>query len=170
MDKKVIIWLVVFTTFVSVMYIIHNPNIAANLTDDYAEGEVFLPANNHYEFKTFGLNSTAKNFTAKIITNGHAMLIDDKGDTTINVVELDHMINSQRDEVNHTLSEELKNNASTVDGISVHQIDFPFRKSLYAAYLKNSTINTIIYLSTPDKQKTADMTNSLEFIEKWFIY
>lgn len=166
MEIKTIAILVIFTAFVSVMFIAYNPNLATDLNDDYKPGEVFLPTDNHYEFKTFSLNSTARNFTAKIITNGHIMLIDDTGDTTINVVEPDNMINSQRDEVNYVLGEELKKPSWTVDGVNVHQIDFIFYDTLYAAYYKNSTVNTIIYLSSPNEQETADMMNSLAFKER----
>lgn len=163
MNRRLFIAIALFSIFSSSIFIAYNPNIATEFADSYSQGEVFLPKDNHYNFKTFSLNSSARNFTAKIISQGHIMLIDDTGDTTINVVELDNMINSQKDEVKFILDGELKNTAWTVDGVEVHQIDFIFYKTLYAAYFKNSTANTIIYLSSPNEKETADMMNSLVF-------
>ena len=163
MNRRLFIAIVMFSVFVSCMFIVYNPNIATELSDDYTQGEVFLPKNHTFEFKTFSLNSKAKNFTAKVITQGHIMLIDDTGDTTINVVELDNMINSQKDEVKFIMDHELEKTSWTLDGVAVHQIDFIFHSPLYAAYCKNSTTNTIIYLSSPNEQETADMMNSLTF-------
>lgn len=163
MNRRLFIAVALFSIFVSCMFIVYNPNIATELSDNYSQGEVFLPKDNHYEFKTFTINSKAKNFTARIVSQGHVMLIDDTGDTTINVVDMDNMINSQKDQVNNVLGEELKKTAWTVDGVSIHQINFVFHSPLYAAYYKNSTSNTIIYLSTPNEQETADMMNSLTF-------
>ena len=163
MNRRLLIAVALFSIFTSSMFIAYNPNIATELSDDYEQGEVFLPKDNHFEFKTFGLDSKAKNFTAKTITQGHIMLIDDTGDTTINVVKLDHMINSQKDEVKLVMDNELKKTGWTVDGVEVHQIDFIFYNTLYAAYCKNSNTNTIIYLSSPNEQETADMMNSLSF-------
>lgn len=163
MNRRLFIGITLFSIFVSSMFIVYNPNIATEFSDDYTQGEVFLPKNHAFEFKTFSINSSAKNFTAKIITPGHIMLIDDTGDTTINVVELDHMINSQKDQVKRVMDHELEKTSWTLDGVAVHQIDFIFYSTLYSAYCKNSTTNTIIYLSSPNEQETADMMNSLTF-------
>jgi hypothetical protein len=163
MNRRLFMGITLFAIFVSSMFIVYNPNIATEFSDDYTQGEVFLPKNHTFEFKTFSINSSAKNFTAKIITPGHIMLVDDTGDTTINVVELNNMINSQRDQIKQVMDNELKKTSWTIDGVAVHQIDFVLYSPLYSAYCKNSTTNTIIYLSSPNEQETADMMNSLTF-------
>ena len=61
---------------------------------------------------------------------------------------------------------ELEKPSWTVDGVTVHQIDFHSGDTRYSAYMKNSTTNTIIYISTPSEKETADMMNSLKFREE----
>ena len=165
MNKRLFIAIVMFSVFVSCMFIVYNPNIATDLEDTYTQGEVFLPNNNSFDFKTFTLNSSAKNFTARHMYNGRTMMIDDTGNTTINIVEFKSMINSQKDEINNILDNELKKKSWTVDGVCVHQIDFVFYEPLYSAYYKDSASDTIIYLSSPNEKETANMINSLEFKE-----
>ena len=165
MKRKLII-IALFTVFVCSIFVILNPNIAQDYSDEFCDGEVFTPVNNHYDLRTFSLNSSnTKSFTAKIISNGHSQLVDDTGRITVNVIEPDKMIPAKWNSVNSFLNGELEKPSWTVDGICVHQIDFIFYDELYAAYQKNSTANTIIYLSTPNEQETADLMNSLIFKE-----
>ncbi len=167
MKWKSLILVALFTIFACGIFVVVNPNIAQVYPSDYTDGEVFIPVDGHYDFRTFSLNSSnAKNFTTRIISNGHVQLIDDTGNITVNVVELDKMIPAKRDSVNTILNGELDKPSWTVDGVCVHQIDFPSYDTLYSAYQKNSTTNTIIYLSTPNEKQTADMMNSLRFKEQ----
>lgn len=164
MNGRLLLGIVLFTLFACCAFVSYNPNIATEYTTKFIDNEVFTPENGHYEFRTFSLNCTkAKNFTARIMGNGHVRLVDDTGNRTVNVIELNGMIHSKRDSVNSFLNGELQKPSWSVDGVSVHQIDFRSGEPLYAAYMKNSTSNTIVYLSTPNEQDTADMMNSLEF-------
>ena len=166
MNRNLLLSISLFTLFVCSAFVFYNPNIATQYTTDFADNEVFIPENSHYDFRTISLNSTtAKNFTTRIITNGFIQLFDDTGKRTVNIIELDKMINSKRDSINSFLNRELEKPSWSVDGVTVHQIDFSSGKPLYSAYMKNSSTNTIVYLSTPDEQETADMMNSLRFKE-----
>ena len=167
MNRKLLFSMALFTLFFCCLFVIYNPNIATPYTNEFGNGEIFAPQNGHYDFKTFTINSSKTNhYTAKIITKGHIQLFDDTGKRTINIIGLDKMINSKRDEVNRFLNGELEKPSWSVDGVTVHQIDFITGQPLYSAYFKNSKANTIIYLSTPNEQETADMMNSLKFKEE----
>ena len=167
MNRTLFLTVALFTLLVCSMFVIYNPNIATEYTSEFDDNEVFMPENGHFDFKTFTINDTkAKNFTAKIITNGHIRLADDSGDKTINVVELNKMINTKRDSVTSFLNGELEKPSWTVDGVTVHQIDFHSGNTCYSAYMKNYTTNTIICISTPSEKETADMMNSLKFREE----
>ena len=161
--KRLLLLLALLTVIACCAFVILNPNIAQDYHEDFSDGEMFMPVNGTFDFRNFTLNADAKNFKAKIISNGHVQLVDDTGNITVNVIELDKMIPAKRDDVNSILYDELKKPSWTVDGVCVHQIDFRSYGPLYAAYQKNSTTNTIIYLSTPNEQETADLMNSLEF-------
>lgn len=164
MNRTLSLAVVLFTLLVCFMFVIYNPNIATEYPSEFADNEVFTPDNGHYDFKTFTINTTeTKNFTARIITSGHIRLADDTGKRTINIIELDKMINTKRDSINSFLNGELEKPSWSVDGVTVHQIDFKSGDPLYSAYMKNSSSDTIIYLSTPSEKETADMMNSLEF-------
>ena len=164
MNFKLAISIVAFTIIVSSIFVVFNPNIATDFKEDYTDGEVFIPVNDSYDFSTFRINnSQTQNFTAKIISNGHINLCDDTGERSINIIELDKLLKSQKDSKMSFLDDELKKTGWTVDGVIVHQIDFPRGGRLYSAYYKNSDTNTIIYIATPNEQETADMMNSLRF-------
>ena len=167
MNRKLLISMALFTLFVCCLFVIYNPNIATPYTTEFGNGEVFASQNGFYDFKKFALNSSkTNNYTAKMITKGHIQLFDDTGKRTINIIELNKMINTKRDSVNSFLNGELEKPSWTVDGVTVHQIDFHSGDPLYSAYMKNSTTNTIIYISTPSEKETADMMNSLKFREE----
>ena len=164
MNRTLSLAVALFTLLVCSMFVIYNPNIATEYPSEFTDNEVFTPDNGHYDFKTFTINSTeTKNFTARIITSGHIRLADDTGKRTINIIELDRMINTKRDSINSFLNGELQKPSWSVDGVTVHQIDFKSGDPLYSAYMKNSSSDTIIYLSTPSEKETADMMNSLQF-------
>lgn len=92
MNRTLFLAVALFTLLVCTMFVIYNPNIATEYTSEFADNEVFMSENYLFDFKTFTIKDTkAKNFTAKIITNGHIRLADDTGDKTINVIKLNKM-------------------------------------------------------------------------------
>ena len=162
MNKNLLLTIAVLTVFTCCVFVSYNPTIAQKYNSSFSEGEVFTPQDSHFDFKDFSLNSSkTKNFTTKIISNGHTQFIDDTGNIIINYIELDKMIHMKRDSANSFLNEELKKPSWTVDGVMVHEIDFNNCK-LYSAYQKDSSKNTIIYLSTTNEKETADLMNSLK--------
>ena len=164
MKKRLFVYVALFTVVACLLFVAYNPNIAAEGTDEFSDGEVFLPHDDNFDFRVFTLNSSGtRNFTTWTIINGHTQFVDDTGNITVNLLELDDMFPTKRDRVTMFLNGELEKPSWTVDGVSVHEITFPSHDSLYSAYFKNSTENTIIYLSTPNEQQTADLMNSLEF-------
>lgn len=146
-----------------IIFVAYNPTIAVNYTTEYADGEIITPENGQYDFRIFTINSSSSKFTANVVTPGHTRFDDDTGNVTINVIELDKMINVKKDDANEFLNGEIKKPAWSVDGVTVHQIDFMTHDSLYSSYQKNSTTNVIIYIATPNEQDTANMMNSLVF-------
>ncbi len=166
MNKRLLIYVALFTIFVCCVFVSYNPTIAQDYSSNFTDGEVFMPHNSHFDFRDFSLNSTnTKNFTTRTISNGHTQFIDNTGNITINYIELNKMIHINKDNTVSFLNDELKKPSWSVDGVSVHEIDFRFYDELYSAYCKNSSENTIIYLSTPNEQETADLMNSLSFNE-----
>ena len=167
MNGRLFVYISLFTSFACCVFVSYNPNIATDYNGDFGDGEVFTPNGTHFDFKDFSLNCTgAKNFTARTVISGHTQLVDDTGDRIINYLELDRMIPSNRDKTNSFLNNELKKPSWTVDGVGVHEVTFVFYDDMYSAYLKNSTTDTIIYISTTNEQETADMMNSFEFTEE----
>lgn len=161
MNKKLLLIIAIFTVFGCCIFVSYNPTIAQNYTSNFNDGEVFTPQNGHFDFKEFSLSSSkTKNFTTRIISNGHTQFVDDTGNITVNYIELDKMIQIKKDETNSFLNGELKKPSWTVNGVLVHEIDFE-NCVLYSAYKKNSSENTIIYLSTTSEKETADLMNSL---------
>ena len=161
MNKKLLLAIALFTVFVCCIFVSYNPTIAQKYTSNFSEGEVFTTQNGHFDFKEFSLNSSkTKNFTARIISNGHTQFVDDTGNITVNYIELYKMIQTKKDDANSFLNGELKKPSWTVDGVLVHEIDFE-NCELYSAYQKDSSKNTIIYLSTTSERETADLMNSL---------
>lgn len=164
MNRRLIFYIVTFTIFVSALFVIYNPDIATPIENTVADHETFMPENGHFDFREFSINSTStKNFTSKTLTKGHYQLIDDEGNITINVLNLDKMFNYRKDKTVSFLKGELKKPTFAVDGVEVHEIEFRNGAMLYAAYFRNSTTNTIICISTPNEKQTADLMNSLEF-------
>lgn len=166
MNRRLLAYVALFTLFSCCIFVSYNPSIASDLTANFTDGEVFIPENSRFDFKDFTIDSKASNFTAKVKKPGHTQFIDDMGNITINYLELDNMIQSSRDWNENILYHELDKPSWSVDCVMVHEIDFIFHDSLYSAYVKNSSENAIIYLSTPNEQDTADMINSLEFKER----
>ena len=163
MNKKLLLAISLFTVFSCFIFVAYNPTIAEDNTSNFTDGEIFMPSNGEFDFKNFTIKSTdTKNFTTKIISNGHTQFVDDTGNITINYFELDKMIHINKDKVVSFLNGELQKPSWSVDGVEVHQIDF-IDGTLYSAYQKNSSSNAIIYLSTPNEQQTANLMNSLCF-------
>ena len=163
MNRRVLAAIALLTVFACIIFTAYNPTIAQSYTGNFTDGEIFTPQDGRFDFRDFSINSTsAKSFTAKIITNGHTQFVDDTGNVTVNYLELDRMIRIKRDRVNSFLNEELQRPSWSVDGVVVHQIDFR-EGPLYSAYYKDSSEDAIIYLSTPDEAQTANMMNSLRF-------
>ena len=167
MNRRLFAYIALFTLFACCIFVSYNPNIATKYTGEFSDGEAFIPEDSHFNFKNFELNCIdAKNFTARTVISGHTQFIDSTGDRVINYLELDKMIPSNRDKTNSFLKSELEKPSWTVDGVCVHEITFTFYDNVYSAYLKDSSSNTIIYLSSTDEQETAEMMNSLEFKEE----
>ena len=98
--KRMLLILALFTIIACCAFVALNPNIAQDYPEDFTDGEMFMPVNGTYDFRNFTLNSDAKYFKVKIISNGHVQLVDDSGDITVNVIELDKMIPAKRDHIN----------------------------------------------------------------------
>ena len=167
MNKILIFSIIALTLVVCSVFVVTNPNIVEDYPSHYGDGEVFAPKKGNFDFGTFSIHcANADNFTSRPITKGYTQFVDDTGEITINVIELDKMINYKKWKITSFLNNELKKPSWTVDGILIHQIDFTSGKPLYSAYQKNSTTNTIVYLSTPNEQETADIMNSFKFKEE----
>lgn len=162
MNKKLLFAVAAITILACCAFVMYNPTISEKYDSTFSEGEVFTPQNGHFDFKNFSLDSSKiKNFTAKIISNGHTQFVDDTGNITINYLELDKMIHIKRDEANSFLADEMKNPSKTVDGVTVYEIDYNNTK-LYSAYKNDSSKNTVIYLSTTSDKETAELMNSIK--------
>ena len=167
MNRRLFVYIVLFTLFACCVFVSYNPNIATNYTGEFSDAEVFTTEDSHFNFRDFELNCTgARNFTTRTVISGYTQFIDDTGDRVINYLELDRMIPSNRDKANSFLNNELKKPSWTVDGVCVHEITFTFYDNVYSAYLQDSSSNTIIYLSSTDEHETAEMMNSLTFNEE----
>ena len=164
MNRKLLLIIALFTVFACCVFVGYNPTIAQNYSGNFTDGELFTPVNGHFDFRDFSLNSSkTQNFTVKIISNGHTQFIDNTGNVTINYIEPDKMIPISRDKAVSILNNELEKPSWSVDGVMIHEIDFKSSEPLYSAYQKDSSKNSIIYLSTTNEKDTADMMNSLRF-------
>lgn len=164
MKMKHMILLMVFTVLVCAAYVAYNPTITDRFESDYSDGEVIRPVNGVFDLKKVALESPkSKSFTARLDTSGHVMFYDDTGDRTVNIIEYDKMIHLKRDGIDSFLRGELEKPSWVVDGVCVHQIDFRDGSTLYSAYIKNSTADTVVYIATPNEKETADLANSVEF-------
>ena len=164
MSKRTLVYISLFTVLVCCLFVNYNPNIASDLSVNFTDGDIVSSQGDHFDFKAFSLNCTkSERFTTKIISQGHTQFVDNESNITINLIQLDRMIRSSRDWHSYLLKNELEHPAWTVDGISIHEIDFIFHDPLYSAYEKDSSKNSIVYLSTPDERETARMMNSLRF-------
>lgn len=165
MNKRLIIAVMLFTVFVCGLFVVYNPNITDEFENEtFGNGEVFTQTEGVYDFKILTLKSPdADNYTAHVISSGHTLLVDESGDKCINILEFDKMLHSQKDSKESFLHSELKKPGWSVDGVEIHQIDFLLSDSLYSAYIKNSTTDTVVYIATPSEKETAEMVNSLIF-------
>ena len=164
MKKRLLIYILLFTLLVCFLFVGYNPNIASRFSEDYTDGEVFTSSDGRFDFREFSITSPGSHsFTAKTKNIGHVQFTDDTGNITINYLDLDNMVQSTRDWHKNLLDKELEKPSWSVDGVMVHEIDFLIHDEQYSAYVKNSTSNEIIYLSTSSEQETADLVNSLEF-------
>lgn len=164
MNRKLLLSVALFTVLVCCVFVSYNPTIAQDYTSNFTDGELFTPENGQFDFKDFSLNSSkTKNFTVKIISNGHTQFIDNTGNITVNYLELDKMIHTNRDRSTAFLNGEIQKPSWSVYGVSVHEIDFRNGDALYSAFQKDSSRNVIIYLSSPNEKDTAEMMNSLDF-------
>ncbi|MBQ8016789.1 MAG: hypothetical protein IJ258_01655 [Methanobrevibacter sp.] len=163
MKRKVIVAFVVFTVFVCILYVYNNPIILTHIeSEKFTEGEVFVPFNGEYDFKTFKLNSSAFNYTVKFAYKGHVQLVDDTGNITINVLQWDKINNIERFYRKAFIDSELRKPSWTVDGVNVHEIEFR-QGDLYSAAVKDTDRDTWIYIAAPDEAETAKMITSLRF-------
>ena len=164
MKRKAMIALIAFTIFVCVLYVFNNPIILTHIDGEkFAAGEVFLPHGERYDFKTFTVNSSAKNYTVKFAYKGHVQLIDDTGNITINIYQWDKINNIERFYKKSFIDSELRKPSWTVDGVNVHEIEFR-QFDLYSAAVKDTKTDTWIYLATPSDVETARLIDSLKFI------
>lgn len=133
MKRKVIIALILFTIFVCVLFVFNNPIILTHIeSEKFAEGEVFMPHGETYDFKTFCINSSAKNYTVKFAYNGQVQLIDDTGNITINIYQWNKVNNVERFYKKSFIDSELRNPSWMVDGVNVQEIEFR-QGDLYSA-------------------------------------
>lgn len=156
---------IAFTLLVCGLVALLNPVLCTELDSDYAQGEVFLPADGQFDFETFTLNSSSKNFTVYHVESGHVSLADDTGDRVVNIIQLDKMINFKKDSTNSFINGELQKTNWMVDGVNVHEIEFMNGEKLYSACVKDVSTNTMVYVATPSDKETAGMINSLDFTD-----
>lgn len=154
---------IAFTVFVCCLVAFMNPVLCTELDSDYAQGEVFLPEDNQFDFEAFSLNSSCKNFTVYHAESGHVCLASDTGDRVVNVIQLDKMMNFKKDSKKSFLNGELQKTSWMVDGVNVHEIEFANGEKLYSACVKDISTNTLVYVATPSDKETSDMINSLDF-------
>ena len=165
MKRSLMLSISAFTVFVCLMFVFYNPTIAGDFSNQtFSDGEVFTPTEGVFDFKVCTVRSpNAKNYTAQVASSGHTVLVDETGECCINVIQWDRMLNSQKDRKESFIKGELEKPSWSVDGVCIHQIDFIFSDSMYAAYVRNPSTNTGVYIATPDEQTTADIANSLVF-------
>lgn len=154
---------IAFTLLVCGLVAFLNPVLCMELDGNYTQGEVFLPADNQFNFEAFSLNSSCKNFTVYHVESGHVSMADDTGDRVINIIQLDRMISFKKDSTKSFINGELQKTNWMVDGVNVHEIEFTNGEKLYAACVKDVSTNTLVYVATPSDEETADMINSLNF-------
>ncbi|WP_406533610.1 hypothetical protein [Methanobrevibacter sp.] len=160
------ILVIAFTLFVCCLVAFLNPVLCMELDDgNFTQGEVFMPADGQFDFETFTLNSSRKNFTVYHIESGHVSLADDTGDRVINVIQFDKMMNFKKDSKKSFLNGELQKTNWMVDGVCIHEIEFMNGEKLYSACVKDVSTNTMVYVATPSDKETADMINSLDFTD-----
>ena len=154
---------IAFTLLVCGLVAFLNPVLCTELDSNYTQGEVFLPEDNQFDFETFTLNSSSKNFTVYHAESGHVCLADDTGDRVVNIIQLDKMMNFKKDSTKSFINGELQKTSWMVDGVNVHEIEFRNGEKLYSACMKDVSTNTMVYVATPSDKETADIINSLDF-------
>ena len=164
MNMRLEISVIAFTLFVCCLVAFLNPVLCMELDDgNFTQDEVFAPEDNQFDFGTFRLNSSCKNFTVYHIESGHVSMSSDTGNRVINVIQLDKMINFKKDSIRSFIKGELQKTNWMVDGVCVHEIEFMNGEKLYSACVKDVPTNTMVYVATPSDKETADMINSLTF-------
>lgn len=145
--------------------IMYHPVIIASLDENpYVDGEVFTPVNGTYDFKKFTLKSTnTRNYTTDICCSGYAQLVDDKGSSTINVIEWDKMTYAWRQMENESITNELERPSRMVDGVKVIDVVVFSNYTLYAAAYYDDETNTLIYIATPSEAEAIEMIKTIEF-------
>ena len=143
----------------------YHPVIIASLDENpYVDGEVFTPVNGTYDLKKFTLKSTnTSNYTTDICCSGYAQLVDDKGNSTINVIEWNKMTLAWKQMENESFSNELKKPSHMADGIRVIDVVVYDNKRLYAAYGYDEPSNTFVYVATPKENETVEIVKTIKF-------
>lgn len=147
--------------------IMYHPVIIASFDDEqFVDGEVFTPVNGSYDFRKFTLTSSnTSNYTTDICCSGYAQLVDDAGNSTINVLEWDKMTYAWRQMQNESLMSELERPSHTVDGVQIIDVVVFSKYTLYASPVYDSKTNTLIYIATPSVEDTVEMVKTLKFKE-----
>ena len=160
--KASFILLVACVAYTLIMY---HPVIIASFDDEqFVDGEVFTPVNGSYDFRKFTLTSSnTSNYTTDICCSGYAQLVDDAGNSTINVIEWDKMTYAWRQMENESITKEFERPSRMVDGVKVIDVIVFSKYTLYAAPYYDGETNTLIYIATPSEAETVKMINTLEF-------
>lgn len=165
MNRKHTFTIVLFTVFVCSVFVFLNPVLCSDLgSENFSEGEIFLPSNGTFDFGDFRINdSQIKNFTVKYADISHVLLVDETGDKVINVIQMDKMINLRKSYEKSFINGELQKTGWMVDGVEIHEIEFSKGDNLYSACVKDISSGKLIYIATPSDNETAAMINSLSF-------
>lgn len=166
MKRNLIIAFSLFTVFVCAIFFMNNPVFLMHLDEKFSEGDVFMPHDGHFDFGMFSLNSSnARNYTAKHVLSGHAVLVDDTGKRTINVIEWGKMTRFKMNSKKAFLEGELLKPSRMVNGICVHEIEFSGVEKRYSACANDTDGDTWIYIAAPDEHDVAEMVKSLRFAQ-----
>lgn len=164
MERKLMFSLVLFTVVVCCFFVAANPVLSTHIDElNFTEGENFTSSNCSFDFGSFGLDCDAECFRVKYVESGHVLLVDESGNTVINIIRFDNMIHFKKDGSRQFIDGELSKTGWMVDGVEVHEVGFVNGEVLYSACTKDTSSGTMIYLASPSDEMTASMINSLEF-------
>lgn len=164
MFRGLVMPVVAFTLVVCTVFLLLNPVVLAENTEEFSECEVFEPVNGEFDFNTFSLNSSdSRNFSVIHVESGHTVIVDDTGDRVINVIQFSKMVKSKKTYIKGFIDGELQKTSWMVDGACVHEIEFCQYDNMYSACAKDTSTDTMIYIATPSEKETAGMINSLTF-------